>query len=200
MELANDQEKRVKQLKRSLEGWREIVLLLQSVFIWEQQWHLGAIIGAITAKFLLVWWLDPTILTLFSLIGLIGVLVDFFVPLLASNLFRPENWDGAKEKKFEQLCKILANAEASVYNFWNSFYTWRESRPKLYFATVIVTLLFTSYMGSIVNNLFLTYLLAVLISVIPGLRHRNLIQQYFGQAMGMVHGLLKKEPEEKKSN
>ncbi|CAB3371078.1 Hypothetical predicted protein [Cloeon dipterum] len=131
MELSNDQEKRVKQLKRSLEGWREIVLLLQSVFIWEQQWHLGAIIGAITAKFLLVWWLDPTILTLFSLIGLIGVLVDFFVPLLASNLFRPENWDGAKEKKFEQLCKILANAEASVYNFWNSFYTWRESRPKL---------------------------------------------------------------------
>jgi hypothetical protein len=44
---------------------------------------------------------------------------------------------------------------------------------------------------------------AVLVSVmVPGLRHRGLIQQYFGQAMTMVAGLLKKkdQEEEKKSN
>jgi len=43
----------------------------------------------------------------------------------------------------------------------------------------------------------------VLVSVmVPGLRHRGLIQQYFGQAMTMVAGLLKKkdQEEEKKSN
>jgi hypothetical protein len=38
--------------------------------------------------------------------------------------------------------------------------------------------------------------------MVPGLRHRGLIQQYFGQAMTMVAGLLKKkdQEEEKKSN
>ncbi|XP_059484415.1 ADP-ribosylation factor-like protein 6-interacting protein 1 isoform X2 [Neocloeon triangulifer] len=193
-------EKRVKQLKRSLEGWREIVLLLHSVLIWEQQWHVGALVGVITTEFLLVWWLDPTILTLFSVLGLTAVLVDYLVPLVASNFFRSENWDGAKEKKFEQICKILASSESTVCNVWSSFYAWRESRPKLYLVTVITTLLVTSYLGSIINNLFLTYLIVVLISVIPGLRHRGLIQKYFGQVMGMVEGMLKKGGEEKKSN
>lgn len=38
--------------------------------------------------------------------------------------------------------------------------------------------------------------------MVPGLRHRGLIQQYFGQAMTMAAGMLKKggTEEEKKSN
>jgi len=79
----------------------------------------------------MVWWLDPTILTLFSVMGLSAVLVDYLVPALASNFFKPENWDGAKEKKFEDVCKTLASAEATTLNTWQSFYSWRESRPKL---------------------------------------------------------------------
>jgi hypothetical protein len=79
----------------------------------------------------MVWWLDPTILTLFSVMGLSAVLVDYLVPALASNFFKPENWDGAKEKKFEEVCKTLASAEATTISTWQSFYSWRESRPKL---------------------------------------------------------------------
>jgi hypothetical protein len=38
--------------------------------------------------------------------------------------------------------------------------------------------------------------------MVPGLRHRGLIQQYFGQVMSLVAGVLKKggSEEEKKSN
>jgi hypothetical protein len=50
---------------------------------------------------------------------------------------------------------------------------------------------------------YLRFIVTVLVSVmVPGLRHRGLIQQYFGQAMTMVASLLKKkeQEEEKKSN
>lgn len=46
------QDKRVKQLKRELEGWREVILTLNSVLLWERNWYPGMLIGVTTTFFL----------------------------------------------------------------------------------------------------------------------------------------------------
>jgi hypothetical protein len=46
------QDKRVKQLKRALEGWREVILPLNSVLLWERNWYPGMLVGMTTTFFL----------------------------------------------------------------------------------------------------------------------------------------------------
>jgi hypothetical protein len=46
------QDKRVKQLKRELEGWREVILPLNSVLLWEKNWYPGMLVGITTVFFL----------------------------------------------------------------------------------------------------------------------------------------------------
>jgi hypothetical protein len=46
------QDKRVKQLKRELEGWREVILPLNSILLWEKNWYPGMLVGITTVFFL----------------------------------------------------------------------------------------------------------------------------------------------------
>jgi len=45
-----------RQVRDSVEGWREAVLALDAFLGWKQEWHPAAIAGTITAVFLTVWY------------------------------------------------------------------------------------------------------------------------------------------------
>ena len=44
----------MKQLKRRMECWREVILPLNSILLWERSWYPGLILGITTTIFLLV--------------------------------------------------------------------------------------------------------------------------------------------------
>lgn len=125
------QELKIKKLKRSLEGWREIILATQSILLWEKQWHPTAILGASSFIFFLLWLIDPSLLTTIAVIGLIATISDYLVPTMSSGLFRNDNWTGAHEKKLEDLCRMLVIYYTHMTTLMGSFYLMRTVRPKM---------------------------------------------------------------------
>lgn len=86
---------------------------------------------AVSIYLRLFWYLDPSVLTTVSVIGLIATLVDYLVPTLTASICHPENWTGSKERKLEEICRELANVQTQASVKWSVFYDMRHSRPKV---------------------------------------------------------------------
>lgn len=114
MNAIGTQKKQFNKLKHDLEGFREIVLLLSSVLKWEKKFYPGVIFGAISFLFLILWWLDLSLLTLVSVIGLIVILTDYGFPIVSKVIFKPENWTGVQEKAYEEVCEELSTVKVKV--------------------------------------------------------------------------------------
>ncbi|PSN55364.1 hypothetical protein C0J52_01811 [Blattella germanica] len=191
------QDKRVKQLKRELEGWREVILPLNSILMWDKNWYPGMLVGVTTTFFLFLWYLDPSVLTTVSVMGLIATLVDYLVPTLTANICNPENWTGSKEKKLEEICRGLAGTQIQIVNKWGMFYDMRHSRPTVYYVTVVISLVLLAWLGSMVNNLLLTYLAVTTIVLLPGMKHHGLLQKYFAHLMVTISNMVKGSKQKK---
>ncbi len=74
------------RVKGCLEGWREPVLHASSVLFWDKDWYPGVIAGALTAKFLFVWWWDPTLLSLLATTGFFLTLADYLGPKILAQV------------------------------------------------------------------------------------------------------------------
>ncbi|XP_042862824.1 ADP-ribosylation factor-like protein 6-interacting protein 1 isoform X2 [Penaeus japonicus] len=75
-----DLDRRVKTLRRELEGWREVLYVGHSVLVWEKQYYPFISISAVSALFLMIWYLEPSMLTLLSVLGITVTLCDYLVP------------------------------------------------------------------------------------------------------------------------
>jgi len=171
-----DQEAQIVGLKHSLESWREIILPVHSVLMWDKNWHPGAIVGGTTFLFLSLWLLDPSVLTTVSILGLTVTISDYVVPLVAAALFRPDSW--TKEKEFYDFCRAIVVYRAKVSVSVSTFYMMRTSRPRMYYGCTIVTLAFLAWIGNSFNNLFLTYILATVLLLVPGMEHHGILHKY----------------------
>ncbi|KAK7066405.1 ADP-ribosylation factor-like protein 6-interacting protein 1 [Halocaridina rubra] len=60
MEVTQDKDRRIKTLRRELEGWREVLCAVYSVLIWEKQYFPAISISAVTTLFMLVWYIEPS--------------------------------------------------------------------------------------------------------------------------------------------
>uniref|UniRef100_A0A1B6I0Y5 RETREG1-3/ARL6IP-like N-terminal reticulon-homology domain-containing protein n=1 Tax=Homalodisca liturata TaxID=320908 RepID=A0A1B6I0Y5_9HEMI len=181
----------VKKLKRELEGWREIILQLHSVLLWENQWYPGLVAGVSTAVFTLLWLLEPSLLTTVSFIGLLVTLLDYLVPTVCAGLYRPENWTGAKEKQFEEICRTLALCYSAASHQLQAFKELKVTSPKLYYSVTITSLAVLAYIGNKVDNLFLSYILVTFLLLLPGLNHHGILHQYYQLLLHNVANVLK---------
>lgn len=206
------------RVKSCLEGWREPVLHVASLLFWEKEWYPGVIAGLLTAKFLFVWYWDPTLLSLFAMTGLFITLADFIGPKIIAQvgqalrlafstvpfstdccllflsryqIFKPESWTGDKEKRFEQVCSDLVSATDGVRGAWNFCREAKEKKPVVHFVGTLMALLLVSYVGSRINNFFLLYLLTLTLVLLPGAHKKGLLKKYFGQAMQKVGEAIK---------
>lgn len=173
-----EQEKRVKQLKRELEGWREVIIPVNSILLWEKNWYPGMLVGLTSSVFLFLWYLDPSVLTTVSVLGLITTLVDYLVPTLTASICHPDSWTGLKERKLEEICRNLITTQTQFAFYWTLFYDMRQSRPRVYYAAVVSSLLCLAWLGNIINNLLLTYVLITSAILLPGLKHHGLLHKY----------------------
>lgn len=96
--------KNLNKLKHDLELWREAVLLADTVLKWDKPAYAGIVGAAVTIAYIIVWYLDLSVLTLLSLLGIGVVVLDYAYPIVARMVFRPDQWTGAQEKRYERVC------------------------------------------------------------------------------------------------
>ncbi|CAF0957119.1 unnamed protein product [Rotaria sordida] len=166
---------RTEELKQSLLIWRHILLPLNNLLEWEHKYDPFVIFGIITFIFIFILQANPPILTLVSCVVLIFVLIDLLVPIVIRLLFKKDNWTSAKDAKYTRLCERIANFEQHIKKLCESGLKMRKERPLMYLMIGAILLSFIAYCGQRVDNLLLSYLTTLIICLIPGIRHRQLI-------------------------
>ncbi|XP_076289847.1 ADP-ribosylation factor-like 6 interacting protein 1 [Lasioglossum baleicum] len=168
-----EREQHMKQLKRRMECWREVILPLNSILLWERSWYPGLIFGITSTIFFLIWMLEPAFLTIVSVSLLVLALIDYLVPPVTSFLCTPNGWTGQKEKKLNEICQNLSGTILQLQNLWASMLQTRSDRPHFYYAGIITSLIIYTWIGSTINNLLLFYIAVNAILLLPGLRHNG---------------------------
>ncbi|OAD58703.1 ADP-ribosylation factor-like protein 6-interacting protein 1, partial [Eufriesea mexicana] len=166
-------EKHMKQLKRRMECWREVILPLNSILLWERYWYPGLIVGITNIIFFFIWMLEPAILTIISVSLLILALIDYLVPPVLSLLSPANKWTGQKERKLNEICQNLSVIILQLQNLWKLMLKTRNDRPHVYYAGIITCLIVCIWIGSTVNNLLLFYIAVNTLLLLPGFRHNG---------------------------
>ncbi|ESP04041.1 hypothetical protein LOTGIDRAFT_203419 [Lottia gigantea] len=165
------------EIKRDLEGWREALIPLNSLLEWEKPYYPAIIVGTTTFLFLLVWYIQPSVLTTLSLLGLLISAIDLLIPMVGPKLFATDSWTVFHEQQFQQICERIINARNHFIDFKNTMCQLKAEKPKVYFFVVMGILVIQAWIGSLVNNLLLTYLLVNLVFLLPGLRRHDIVKK-----------------------
>jgi hypothetical protein len=198
-----DQSADLARLKRDLEGYREVLLPLNKVLEWDESHYPAILVGSITFIFAIIWYLEPSVLTCFSLVGLLLCLIDFVVPTVSSYFFSTSEWTVIQERQFETICRRLLNARTHFSNALQSLMVLKNDKPKAYLVIMMGVFAVLAWIGSLIDNLLLTYLLVVFVVLVPGLRKHGILQKVTNNVAIVIKRLLtgKKEGLEKaKSN
>ncbi|MFT7798872.1 ADP-ribosylation factor-like protein 6-interacting protein 1 [Arapaima gigas] len=65
------------QLEEQLQGWGEVILAGDRILRWEKPWFPGALVGVVTLLFVLIYYLDPSVLTGLSCSVMLLCLADY---------------------------------------------------------------------------------------------------------------------------
>ncbi|KAJ8975279.1 hypothetical protein NQ317_013679 [Molorchus minor] len=167
----------IRKLKLSMETWRDIILRMNGVLLWEKQWHPTAIIGGCTVLFMLIWLFEPNLLTIISLLGLMITIGDFILPSILSSLFKSEIWTPEKQQQYEDICTNIILYKTKLELLISSYYRLRITNSKLYFSITIFGLAFLAWIGGTISNLFLAYLLVLTFLMLPGMVRNGMLNK-----------------------
>ena len=112
---------------------------------------------------------DLTTLTLLSVLGLLVTLLDYLAPLVAAKVFPADSWNRDKEKKLESLCRALVNTGVFFRSCWSTYSQAKAGKPALHFGATVTLLLTSAYIGSLVSGMMLSYIVLMVILMLPGL-------------------------------
>ena len=134
-----------------------------------QDWYPALTAGCLTTFYLILYTADPTTLTLLSLLALILTLLDYLTPLILSKV-SPNSWNTNKEKKLESLCRAVLNTGLFLRSCRSMFNETKTSRPAITFAATVTLLIASAFIGSKVSGMFLSYMILMVLLMLPGLR------------------------------
>lgn len=116
------------KMKHDLEDWREAILHINSLLKWEKNFFAGIIGGAVSVAFLLIWWMDLSVLTMVSLAGLTVVVLDYVYPIVSKFVFSADQWTGVQEKRYEEVCQELCNVRRCVDALVHCIFVGKERK------------------------------------------------------------------------
>lgn len=181
----------VRTVRDGVEGWREAVLMADSVLGWDQEWHPAATAGSLTVGFLTVWYLDPSLVTLLASIGLILTLADYLGPKILDLIFKPEMWSNEKERRLEAVCRSLVSLSHLLSSLSSYVSSTRAGSPMIHFAVVTSSLLLTAWLGTLLSGLFMLYTVTMLVVMLPGLHRRGLLEKHCSSAVAKLREMVK---------
>ncbi|XP_067271881.1 ADP-ribosylation factor-like protein 6-interacting protein 1 [Pseudorasbora parva] len=181
------------QLEEQLQGWGEVILAGDQFLRWEKPWYPAVLVAATTILFTLVYYLDPSVLTGLSCSVMILCLADYLVPTLAPRVFGSNKWTTEQQQRFHEICGNLVKTQRRVFGWWKRLFALKEEKPKMYFLSVISSLVAVAWIGQQVHNLFLTYLIVSFLLLLPGLNQHGIITKYAGMVKREINKLLKQK-------
>ncbi|XP_076309778.1 ADP-ribosylation factor-like protein 6-interacting protein 1 isoform X2 [Tachypleus tridentatus] len=180
----------VRNLKNKLDGWKQVLQPLYSLLIWEQTYYPAILTGIITVIFILLWYFEPSVLTTFSLLGIVICVADYAVPIMCSTFLDASKWTETQENKHDKICKAIIQTKQQTSELWSSFVQFRDTMPKLYFVSVLVILLVLAWIGNVVDSMLLTYFIVLAVVMLPGLKHQGIIQKLICQRVQQLKNIL----------
>ncbi|KAJ8246021.1 hypothetical protein GJAV_G00262810 [Gymnothorax javanicus] len=185
--------KETAQLEEQLQGWGEVISAADQVLHWQKPWYPGALVGATTVIFTMVYLLDPSVLTGASYCVMILCLADYLVPIVAPKIFNSSKWTSEHQQRFHEICGNVVKTRRRAVGWWNRFFTLKEEKPKMYFMSAISILVVCAWIGQQVHNLLLTYLIVTFLLLLPGLNQHGVISKCVGMAKREINKLLKQK-------
>lgn len=196
-------------MKHDLEGCREVILLINSVLKWEKPFYAGIVFGVVSFCFLIVWYLNLSTLTLISLVALTAILIEYGLPIATKFLIKSSNWTGVQEKAFEDICTEILCVNIKTVNvfkylfvskqektlmvsvfLYSTWYICLNNVPQLiafsvqqYYITICGGLVVLAYLGSVIDNMLLTYFATLLIAFYPGLQKHGIVNLVLGKVL-----------------
>lgn len=82
----------VEKLKVKLESWKYLLLPANNLLEWEHKYAPFLIISFNFLVFGLIWFYNPSILTIIAIVGLVTLLIETAFPLLISYFVKSAEW------------------------------------------------------------------------------------------------------------
>ncbi|XP_013910493.1 PREDICTED: ADP-ribosylation factor-like protein 6-interacting protein 1 [Thamnophis sirtalis] len=79
-------------LEEQLQGWGEVILVTDKILRWEKTWFPAAMLSVVSVIFLLIYYVDPSVLSGVSCFIMLFCLADYLVPALAPRIFGSTKW------------------------------------------------------------------------------------------------------------
>jgi hypothetical protein len=184
-------ESRTSRLKNSLSDWKEVVLQVNSVLSWDQDWYPGVIAGIVTLFYAFVWYWDPTLITFLAFSGLFLSMADYIGPKIINQVYGTENWTSFKDKQLEEVCEDIILAKDKVEAAWSICREARTRKPVFHFVATIAFLFVLAWLGNNINNRLLAYICNVTTLMIPGLQKKGVLKQYGAQIQLKIAEVMK---------
>ncbi|XP_025909705.1 ADP-ribosylation factor-like protein 6-interacting protein 1 isoform X1 [Nothoprocta perdicaria] len=178
-------------LEEQLQGWGEVILMTDKILRWERAWFPLALMSVVSFSFLMIYYLDPSVLSGVSCFVMFLCLADYLVPALAPRIFGSNKWTTEQQQRFHEICSNLVKSRRRIVGWWRRLFTLKEEKPKMYFMTMLCSLAVVAWVGQQVHNLFLTYLIVSFLLLFPGLNQHGIITKYIGMAKREINKLLK---------
>uniref|UniRef100_A0A2K5Z4X6 ADP ribosylation factor like GTPase 6 interacting protein 1 n=1 Tax=Mandrillus leucophaeus TaxID=9568 RepID=A0A2K5Z4X6_MANLE len=150
-------------LEEQLQGWGEVMLMADKVLRWERAWFPPAIICVVSLVFLIIYYLDPSVLSGVSCFVMFLYLADYLVPIVAPRIFGSNKWTTEQQQKFHDICSNLVKTRRRTVGWWKF------------------------------HNLLLTYLIVTSLLLLPGLNQHGIILKYIGMAKRVINKLLEQK-------
>ncbi|XP_022669731.1 ADP-ribosylation factor-like protein 6-interacting protein 1 isoform X2 [Varroa jacobsoni] len=164
-------------LKKRLEPWREIALLVQRLLTWEKPLFPAIITGVTTLLYLILYCMDMSNLTLFPLLVAFVLISDVVVPFIAPKVFDPAKWGAAQENQFEEICDTIAKGLRDLTNVGYQICQSRENSPRIFLVCSLGVLFFLSWLGSVLNGFFAAWVLTLFALLAPGLKQNGVLDK-----------------------
>ncbi|XP_053551264.1 ADP-ribosylation factor-like protein 6-interacting protein 1 [Bombina bombina] len=181
------------RLEEYFQGWGEVILVVDRTLRWEKPWFPAVIVGVVSFVFLMIYFLDPSVLSVVSCFVMCLCLADYLVPRLAPRIFGSNQWTTDQQQRFHEICSNLVKTRRRIIGWWNRLSALKEEKPKMYLMSVTIFLAMLAWIGQQVDNLLLTYLLVTFLLLIPGLNKHGIITKYVGMGKREINKLLKQK-------
>lgn len=82
----------LEDLKAKLDSWKYLLLPVNNLLEWEHKYAPFLIISFNLLVFGLIWFYNPSLLTIVAIFGLITLLIETAIPFLVSYFFKSNEW------------------------------------------------------------------------------------------------------------
>ncbi|SPP83166.1 ARL-6-interacting protein 1 homolog [Drosophila guanche] len=180
-----DQKRALNKLKHDLEPFRNAIVNVYGVLTWEKNYYPCVVFGTISVIYLVLWLMDLSVITMLSLLALLITVSGYVFPIISGLLFSGVNWDGEYEAKFEDVCGQIHSIKANLV-VWNE-YMFKERKSTVVVIMISSVLLALAWIGAIVNNLLLMYLVSLSVAMWPGLQDKDVFKGITQKASKLIN-------------